>query len=238
VEPRSPACLECGLCDIQPRQLTQDTDIASLVESVVRNAVASMLSKDKQNRTIPIGVSARHVHITQEHLEELFGAGYQLSKLRDLNQPGEFAANETVTLVGPNRRSFEKVRILGPVRSITQAELSFTDGIYLGMDLPYRMSGNIKGSAPLILIGPKGILNLPEGGIRPARHIHINPPDAERLGVANGQIVSVKTPGPMSLTFNNVVIRMKDGLNLEMHLDTDEANAAGLHCGDRVGLLI
>lgn len=238
MERRSPACLECGLCDIEPRQITQDSDITSLVESIVRDVVGSMLPKGEADRTIPIGISARHLHINQEHLEQLFGTGYQLSKLKDLSQPGEFAANETVTIVGPNRRSYEKVRILGPVRPFTQVELSFTDGIYLGMDLPYRMSGNVKGSAPVILIGPKGVLNLPEGAIRAARHIHINPFDAERLGVTNGQIVSVKTLGPMSVTFNNVAIRVKEGLNLEMHLDTDEANAVGLHCGDRVGLII
>ncbi|MBN1349046.1 phosphate propanoyltransferase [candidate division KSB1 bacterium] len=197
-----------------------------------------MSPSGKANRMIPIGVSARHLHITQEHLEQLFGPGYQLTKLKDLNQPDEFAANETVSVLGPKRRIFEKVRILGPVRPATQVELSFTDGIFLGLDLPYRMSGNIKGSAPVALIGPKGVLNLSEGGIRAARHIHINPEDAQRLGVSNGQIVSVKTSGSMSVTFNNVVIRMKAGLNLEMHLDTDEANAAGLHCGDLVGLMV
>lgn len=238
MEPRSPACLECGLCDIEPRPITQNGDIASIVESVVRNVVESMVPAGEVERTIPIGVSARHLHITQQHLEQLFGTGYRLSKLKNLNQPGEFAANETVSVVGPKRRMFEKMRILGPVRPVTQVELSFTDGIFLGLDLPYRMSGNIKGSAPLILIGPKGILNLPEGGIRAARHIHINPYAAERFGLSNGQMVSVKTSGPMSVTYNEVVIRMKEGLNLEMHLDTDEANAAGLHCGDRVGLLV
>ena len=174
------------------------------------------------------------MHITQENLETLFGNGYQLTKLRDLNQPGEFAANETVTVVGPKRRLFEKVRILGPVRKITQVELSLTDGIYLGMDLPLRISGDIDGSAPLMLIGPEGVLNLPQGGIRAARHIHASPEDLSRLGLKNGQIVSVKSTGPMSVTFNHVVIREGENLNLEMHIDTDEANAAGMRCGDRV----
>jgi propanediol utilization protein len=207
-----------------------------LVESVVKDVLTSMVPTEV-GRTVPVGVSARHLHITQENLEFLFGAGSRLTKLRDLNQPGEFAANETVTVVGPNRRTFERVRILGPVRSITQVELSYTDGVYLGLDLPHRLSGNIEGSAPLILIGPKGVLHLTHGGIRAARHIHINPEDALRLGLENGQKVSVKTIGPMSVTFNNVIVRRGENLNLEMHIDTDEANAAGLRSGDRVELL-
>ncbi|UCF39277.1 MAG: phosphate propanoyltransferase [Acidobacteriota bacterium] len=186
---------------------------------------------------VPVGVSARHMHIRQEDLETLFGKGYQLTKLKDLNQPGEFAANETLTVVGPKRRLFEQVRILGPVRKMTQVELSYSDGIYLGIDLPHRLSGDIRGSAPLVLVGPKGVLNLPEGGIRAKRHIHINPQDAARLGVTSGQIVSVRAGGPLSVTFNNVVIRMADNLNLEMHIDTDEANACGLRCGDPVELI-
>jgi propanediol utilization protein len=177
------------------------------------------------------------MHITQKDLETLFGPGYKLTKLRDLNQPGEFAANETVTVVGPKRRLFEKVRILGPVRKITQVELSYTDGIYLGMDLPYRISGDIEGSAPLMLIGPEGVLSLPQGGIRAARHIHADPADLARLGLVNGQKISVRTVGPMSITFNNVVVREGKDLNLEMHIDTDEANAAGIRCGERVELV-
>ncbi len=116
----------------------------TLVESVVRDVLSSV-APSTNDRTIPVGVSARHMHITQENLELVFGPGYQLTKLRDLNQPGEFAANETLTVVGPKRRLFESVRILGPVRSITQVELSYTDGVYLGLDLPYRLSGILHG---------------------------------------------------------------------------------------------
>jgi propanediol utilization protein len=211
--------------------------LTSIVESVVRNVVGEFLPELKHALEITVGVSARHAHITQEHLEQLFGPGHQLTKHRDLGQPGEFAAQETVTVVGPKRRLFEQVRILGPVRSITQVELSYSDGVYLGMDLPHRLSGNIEGSAPLVLIGPKGILHLPEGGIRAARHIHISPQDAHRLGLTNGQKVSVESSGPMSVTFNNVIIRVGQGLTLGMHIDTDEANAAGLRCGDPVRLV-
>ena len=212
-------------------------ELSTLVESVVRRVVGEVFRSDPDDLAIPVGVSARHAHIRQDHLEQLFGPGYQLNRLRELNQPGEFAAKESVTVVGPKRRLFEQVRILGPVRSITQVELSFTDGIYLGMDLPYRLSGNIHDSAPLILIGPKGVLHLPEGGIRAARHIHMNPLDAGRLGVRNGQKVSVQSMGPMNLIFNEVIVRVGEGLNLEMHIDTDEANAAGLRSGDPVQLI-
>jgi len=230
MNPTSTSCRECGLCEV-PRS----EDLTALVESVVREVIGS-LGADR-NRTIPVGVSARHMHITQEHFEILFGAGKTLTKLRDLNQPGEFAANETVMVVGPKRRSME-VRILGPTRKRTQIELAYSDGIYLGVDLPHRLSGDIAGTAPLVLVGPAGVVNLKEGAIRAKRHIHINPQDARRLGVENGQIVSVRTTGEMSVTFNNVVIREGEGLNLEIHLDTDEANASGIRCGDPVELIL
>lgn len=233
---RSESCRGCGACEVEPTLRGRYPDVERLVESVVRD-VLSTVASSVSDRTIPVGVSARHMHITQENLEKLFGPGYQLTQLRDLNQPGEFAANETVTVVGPKRRLFESIRILGPVRKITQVELSYTDGIYLGLDLPYRLSGDIAGSAPLILIGPKGVLHLSEGAIRAARHIHINPHDSRRLGVRNGQKISVRTVGPASVTFNEVIVREGADLKLEMHIDTDEANAAGLRCGDPVELL-
>lgn len=227
--PRSSSCRECGLCEV-PREEA----LSSLVESVVREVMGAL--DGGQDRMIPVGVSARHMHVSQEDLEQLFGAGRSLTKMRDLNQPGEFAAEERVTVVGPKRRFFD-VRILGPVRRRTQVELSYSDGIYLGLDLPHRLSGDIEGSAPIILVGSKGVLNLSEGAIRAKRHIHVSSQDASRLGVRNGQVVSVRTTGEMSVTFNHVVIREGRGLNLEMHVDTDEANAAGLRCGDPVELI-
>lgn len=224
-------CRPCSSCETPP---ATEAELAQLVESVVRDVLRTVTGLDRP--VVPVGVSARHLHITQDHLERLFGPGHRLTKLRDLNQPGEFAAQETLTLVGPKRRTLE-IRILGPVRRFTQAELSFSDGIYLGMDLPHRLSGNVQGSAPLVLVGPAGVLQLPEGGIRAQRHIHVRPVDARRLGVRNGQAVSVRTMGDLSVTFNNVVIREGEGLNLEMHIDTDEANAAGLRSGDHVEIL-
>lgn len=225
----SPPCARGGAGAVQGRPA-----LAALVEAVVRDVIRSVVPAGRT--AVPVGVSARHLHITQEHLEQLFGPGYRLARLRELNQPGEFAAKETVTLLGPSRRPLE-IRILGPVRRFTQAELAYSDGIYLGMELPHRLSGQIQGSAPLILVGPAGVLHLPEGGIRARRHIHINPQDARRLGLRNGQTVSVRTRGEMSVTFHNVVIREGENLKLEMHLDTDEANAAGLRSGDRVELV-
>ncbi|MCI0513662.1 phosphate propanoyltransferase [candidate division KSB1 bacterium] len=207
--------------------------IAQIVREVVDSYVTAVTPAK-----IPIGISARHLHITQEHLEQLFGAGYHLTKMKDLPQPGEFAANETVTVVGPNRRIFEKVRILGDIRKFTQLELAYSDGVYLGMKLPHRLSGDIKGSAPLILVGPKGVLHLTEGAIRAMRHLHLNPEDAARFGVQHGDKVSVRVGHEMGLTLHNVVARVQSGLNLFMHIDTDEANAAGLTADNAFGIIV
>ncbi len=209
-------------------------EFSALVEAVVREVLGSIMPD--RDRMVPVGVSARHMHVTQENLEKLFGPGHQLTRMRDLGQPGEFAAEETLTVVGPKRRTLD-VRILGPVRPITQVELSYSDGVHLGVNPPHRLSGNIEGSAPLVLVGPSGVVHLKEGAIRAKRHIHVNPRDARRLGVRNGQTVSVRTSGELSVTFHDVVIREGENLNLQMHIDTDEANAAGLRSGDLVEML-
>lgn len=205
-------------------------DLRGVVERMVREALEGQL-RSHGDRSVPINISARHMHVRQDHLETLFGAGATLTKLRDLMQTGEFAANETVAVVGRNRRVFEQVRILGPVRKVTQVELSYTDGRYLGMDLPARISGDIAGTHPVILIGPKGVVQLPEGVIRALRHIHIGEDDAARMGLRNGQMVSVRTMGPLGVTFDQVLIRAGKSALREMHIDTDEANAAGLGAG-------
>ncbi|MGI6082917.1 MAG: phosphate propanoyltransferase [Limnochordia bacterium] len=180
---------------------------------------------------IPVGISVRHVHLSQEDLEHLYGPGHQLTKLRDLRQPGEFAAKEVVALVGPRMRTIENVRILGPCRDQTQVELARTDAIVLGLNPPVRQSGNLAGSSPITLIGPKGALSLPEGCIVANRHIHMNPQDAGRLGVKDNDIVSVEVTGDKGLVFHNVQVRVREGWVLEMHLDTDDANAACITCG-------
>ena len=176
-----------------------------------------------------VETSARHVHVTQEHLEILFGKGYELTKKKDLSQPGQYACEERVTVVGP-KKELKGVSILGPVRKATQVELSLTDARSIGVAAPVRESGDVAGSAGCKLIGPAGEVDLTEGVIAAKRHIHATPADAEQLGVKNGDIVSVKvdTDG-RSLVFGDVVVRVSDSYALAMHIDTDESNAAG--CG-------
>ena len=179
-----------------------------------------------------VETSARHVHLSQEHLEILFGAGYELTKKKDLSQPGQYACEERVTIVG-GKKEMPGVSILGPVRKATQVELSLTDARSIGVAAPVRESGDIAGSGACKIIGPKGEIEITEGVIAAKRHIHATPADAEALGVENGQIVNVKidTDG-RSLIFGDVVVRVSDSYALAMHIDTDESNAAG--CGREV----
>jgi putative phosphotransacetylase len=185
---------------------------------------------------IPVGVSSRHIHLKQEHVEALFGVGAELSVLKDLSQPGEFAANETVKVVGP-KGEFPTVRVLGPVRKFTQLEISRTDAYTLGVKAPLRSSGNIEGTPGIKIIGPKGELQIEEGVIVAERHIHMTPDDTKRYEVEDGQYVSVKAEGERSLIFNQVLIRVRETFALDMHIDTDEANASGLKTGDQVQIL-
>jgi putative phosphotransacetylase len=185
---------------------------------------------------IKIEVSARHVHLTQEDLEKLFGEGYQLTKLKDLSQTGEFAAQESVKIAGP-KNSYEKMRVVGPCRSNTQVELSRTDSFFLGVEAPLRLSGKIERSGTAKLIGPAGEVELLKGVIVPKRHIHMSSEDAQNLGYKNGQEVSVKVDSERSLTFDKVEIRVKENFNTSMHVDTDEANAAGVS-GEVVGEIV
>ena len=185
---------------------------------------------------VPVGVSARHVHLTQEHVEVLFGKGYQLTKKKDL-MGGQFASNEQVTIVGLKLRAIENVRILGPDRKQTQVEISATDARTLGIKAPIRESGNVAGSAPIALVGPKGALYLKEGCIIAMRHIHMSPKDAEAAGLKNGDVVSVKADNERGTIFNHVVIRVNPSFTLEMHIDTDEANAADIKQGDTVTIM-
>ena len=179
-----------------------------------------------------VETSARHVHLSQEHLEILFGAGYELTKKKDLSQPGQYACEERVTIVG-GKKEMPGVSMLGPVRKATQVELSLTDARSIGVAAPVRESGDIAGSGACKIIGPKGEIEITEGVIAAKRHIHATPADAEALGVENGQIVNVKidTDG-RSLVFGDVVLRVSDTYALAMHIDTDESNAAG--CGREV----
>ena len=190
----------------------------------------------KQLELVPVGVSNRHVHLSQADFEALFGKGKTLTHFKDLKQPGQYAAQETVVLVGP-RGKIEKVRILGPLRGTTQIELSIADSFTLGIKIPVRESGKLKGSAPIKLIGPCGEVTLDEGAIAAYRHIHMPKKYAEEKGYTDGQIVSVTFDGIRSVTFNNVMIRISDKYELEMHLDVEEANAAGIVNGDLLKIL-
>jgi len=201
------------------------------IEQIVRQVIANVCAEHNP-QSIKIGVSARHIHLSQEHVETLFGYGHKLTPKVEL-MGGQYAANETVTIAG-QKSSMEKVRVLGPVRSATQVEVSATDAIKLGMSPPLRESGDIKGSAPITVIGPKGEIHLAEGCIIASRHIHMSPQDAARFGIADGDVVSIETGGSRGLTFNNVKIRVDPSFTLEMHIDTDEANAGGIKTGDVV----
>lgn len=186
---------------------------------------------------VPVGVSNRHIHLSQEHVEALFGAGYQLRKLKELKQYGQYAAEETVTLVG-TKGKISNVRILGPVRKNTQVEISRTDSYLLGVDPPIRDSGDTKGSSSITIVGPKGEVTLDEGCILAIRHIHFSLEDAKRFGVADKQLVSVSVEGARSLILENVLCRVNKDFRLEFHIDTDEANAAGLKNGQEVEVIV
>ncbi len=188
---------------------------------------------------VTCNVSNRHVHLTQEHFEILFGAGAKLTPRNMLMQPGQFAAVETVSLIAGRGRAIEHVRILGPLRRYTQVEISRTDGFYLGLRPPVRASGNVKESAGGTLVGPKGTLVLSEGVIVADRHIHTPPGVAERFGLANNQMIRVGVfHTAKSTILEQVRIRVSEEFLLEMHVDTDDANACGIESGDRVELLL
>lgn len=200
-------------------------------------AVAKDADLVRAPKTIPIAVSARHIHLTQESVEALFGPGHTLTPRNDLSQPGQFACEETLTVIGP-KRSLERVRVLGPTRPKNQIEVSRTDEFWLGVDAPVRRSGDVANSPGVTLEGPAGSLTLSEGLICAARHIHMTPEDAEAFGVQNGDLVEVQVDSNgRDLTFGDVLIRVSPKYALEMHVDTDEANAAELSRRDE-GLLI
>ena len=230
-------CEDCRLC----QAVTAPSDEERIV-SVVRNTVFRVL--DQQAITpsgfeLTVGVSARHLHITEKDLAVIYGQGHSLTSMRDLAGPGEFAAEETVTLVGPNMRAIQGIRILGPCRSQTQVELAPTDGVFLGMALPMRASGDVAGTDAATIIGPSGSLYLKEGTIRADRHIHISPEEAARYGVSDGQHIKVEVAGPAGLTFNQVRIRISEKFSPPvMHIDTDDGNAASVRCGDTVRALL
>ena len=193
----------------------------------VMNLLLEVLKDNKGGNEIPVGISNRHIHLSQADLDALFGAGYELTKMKDLSQPGQYACKETVTVVGP-KGAIEKVRILGPVRKATQIEVIAGDSFKLGVAGDVRMSGDLAGTRGVTLVGPKGPVQTKEGLIVAQRHIHMTLADAARLGVKDGDIVDIKVTGNRGGIFSNVAIRANDSSALECHLDTEEANAMGL----------
>ncbi len=212
-----------------------DSSQVELITRAVLKALESGASS-KRGMTVPVGVSARHIHLTQEHVEVLFGPGYHLTKKKDL-MGGQFAANEQCTIVGLKLRAIENVRILGPVRKASQVEISATDARTLGVSAPLRESGDIAGSAPIALVGPKGVLYLNEGCIVAARHIHMTPAEAENAGLKDGDYVSVKMGNERGAVLDHVKIRVDPSFTLEMHIDTDEANACQVKQGDHAEII-
>jgi propanediol utilization protein len=184
-----------------------------------------------------VNVSARHVHVTQADLEVLFGPGAKLTKLKDLYQPGEFASEQQVNIIGPRNRMIPGVRILGPIRNYTQVELSYTDGVFLGIDLPLRTSGDHKDTPGCILVGPAGAVTMKQGVIRAERHVHMGPADLAYFGVKDGDYMKLNIEGPCGLVFNRVKVREHPKVKLEVHIDTDEGNACHLETATKIELV-
>lgn len=222
---------------------SQPTETRQAIETKVRAEVYQKLGLPvprKVNAPNPllVQVSARHCHLTQEAVEILFGPGHTLTPMKDLYQDGYFAAEETVTLVGPRSRVLSKLRILGPCRNVNQVELAYTDCIALGIkNVPTRISGDVAGSAPGLLMGPKGHLELTEGIIRAAPHVHMSPADAEFYGVKDKEMMRLKVGGPLGMTFDRIQVRVGEGIKLEIHIDTDEGNACNLQADTPCELL-
>ncbi len=212
------------------------TDNASLVALVTKLVMDELAKYDKPSRQVKVGVSNRHIHLDRTAMDVLFGKDSELHPKKELGQPGQYAAEETVTLKGP-RGELKRVRVLGPLRAQTQVEISVTDGFAVGVKPPVRESGQLEGTPGIEVIGPRGSVVLDEGVIVALRHIHMHTSDAEHFGVKNGQIVQVKVGGDRGGVLDNVVVRVSPKFALEMHIDVDEANGLGIATGDFVEVL-
>ena len=215
----------------------------AVVEHMVRQAVYQRLGKPLPHlaagpNPLVVNVSARHCHLTQEAVETLFGKGARLTVHKWLYQEGQFAARETLTLIGPRSRVISNLRILGPCRNLNQVELAYTDGIALGFNLPLRISGNIKGTLGCMLMGPAGFLEMKEGVIRALRHVHMSPADADFYGVKAGSEMKLRIGGECGITLDKMLVRVDPSFKLEVHIDTDEGNACNLEPGTPCELMI
>ena len=212
---------------------TQSAPHRAVIEHLVRQSVYAKLGKPLPRTAaapnpLVVNVSARHCHLTQDAVEALFGKGHKLQVHKWLYQEGQFAAKETVTLVGPRSRVISNLRILGPCRTLNQVELAYTDGIALGFDLPLRSSGDIKGTLSGMLMGPAGFFEMEQGIIRAMRHVHMHPSDAEFYGVKPGDKMHLKIGGPCAISLDEMLVRVDPSFKLEVHIDTDEGNACNL----------
>ena len=212
----------------------------TIVEALVRQIVGERLGRAVKTGApqLVVHASARHMHLCRADLDKLFGPGAQLTADRPLYQEGNFAAKETVTLIGPRSRLISNLRILGPLRDHSQIELAFTDAISLGFDaLPIRLSGDIAGTPGAFVMGPQGVVELKEGVIRAAIHAHMNPAEAAYYGVRQGDLMKLRVGGAAGMTFERVHVRVDPRSRLNVHMDTDEANACGLHLAQEIELV-
>ncbi len=207
------------------------------VERIVREIVLRRGSAPAATPNLVVSISARHCHLTDADVETLFGPGRKLTPMKNLYQDGFYAAEETVMLVGPKRKMLPAVRVLGPTRPHSQVELAFTDGISMGIELPVRASGNVKGTPGAVLVGPAGVVELKEGMIRAERHVHMSNEHAAFYGVKNGDRMSLRIVSSCSVVFNDLLVRADATSKLEVHLDTDEGNAADLDHATKVELI-
>ncbi len=211
--------------------------VEQIVRQIVLGAVTSQATGTRGKLPeLVVSISARHLHLTDEHVEVLFGPGHKLTPMKPLYQDGFYAAEETVMVVGPRRRMLPSVRVLGPTRPASQVELAFTDAISLGIDAPVRASGNVRGSAGCVLVGPAGVVELSEGVIRAERHVHMSLDHAAQYGVENGGRMSLRITGTCSLVLEDLLVRADKTSKLEVHLDTDEGNAADLDHATKIEL--
>jgi len=215
----------------------------AMVERIVRQYVgqesaAQTAAAFSAAPELAVNVSARHIHLCDEHVEKLFGPGATLTEMRPLYQDGYFAAEETVMLVGPRRRMLPNVRVLGPTRPFSQVELALTDAIALGVEAPVRHSGKIEGTPGCVMVGPHGVVHLDQGLIRAARHVHMNHRDCERLGVQGGEMMKLRIESPdCTMVMEDVLVRADETSKLEVHIDTDEANACNVQAATSMELL-
>lgn len=225
--------MQYGMTIIKGKDTKMDISKEQIAE-LVKRALLEIDNKGKAETKeggIPVGISNRHIHLSKSDLETLFGTGYELTPIKDLSQPGQYACKEQLTIIGPSMRPIENVRVLGPVRKSSQVEISMTDSYILKVKPPVRESGNIKGSSPIRIVGPKGVVELDEGCIIANRHIHMSPNEAKAFGLNDGDYVNIDVNGKRRTRWFDVQVRVHKDFRLEMHVDTDDANSAGIGNG-------